>query len=368
MILVTGGAGFIGSHLVDFLLKEGYRVRVLDSFHPQVHPRKPSYLNERAEYVEGDIRDRKLLEEVLKDVEGIFHFSARVGVGQSMYQIEDYLDSNVRGTGTLLDVLVNSSHRVKKLVVASSMSIYGEGVYECCRCGKVYPEGRREEDLKEGIWEVRCPHCLNFVKPLPTPEDKPLHSTSIYAQSKKFQEEICLLVGKIYGIPVVALRFFNVFGSRQFLSNPYTGVVAIFLSRILNGHPPVIFEDGKQTRDFIHVRDVVRACYLAYIKEEANFLSLNVGRGEPVEIKEIARILQRMVKKEVGMEIKGRYRKGDVRHCYADTTLIQERLSFKPCIGLEEGMEEIIPWMQKEIVEDHLPKALKELEERGLIE
>ena len=367
MILVTGGAGFIGSHLVDLLIKEGFKVRVVDNFHPQVHPEKPSYLNPDAEYVEGDVRDKRLMENVLEGVEVIFHFASRVGVGQSMYEIEDYVDANLRGTGVLLDLLANTPHKVKKLIVASSMSIYGEGAYRCKNCGVVYPERRNEEDLEKGVWEVRCPGCGEFLTPIPTPENKPLYSSSIYAQTKKYQEEMCLLIGKTYGIPVVSLRFFNVFGSRQSLSNPYTGVVAIFLSRILSGNPPVIFEDGNQTRDFIHVKDVVYACYLALMKEEANYEIINLGRGEGVKIKDISSILQTLVKREVGEEITGRYRKGDVRHCFADITKLKEKLGFTPKITLEEGMEELLPWMEKEKVRDYFAHALKEMEERGLV-
>ena len=367
MILVTGGAGFIGSHLVDLLIKEGFKVRVVDNFHPQVHPEKPSYLNPEAEYVEGDVRDRRLMESILEGVEGIFHFASRVGVGQSMYEIEDYVDANLRGTGVLLDLLANTPHKVRKLIVASSMSIYGEGAYRCKNCGVVYPERRNEEDLEKGVWEVKCPNCGEFLTPIPTPEDKPLYSSSIYAQTKKYQEEMCLLIGKTYGIPVVSLRFFNVFGSRQSLSNPYTGVVAIFLSRILSGNPPVIFEDGNQTRDFIHVKDVVYGCYLALMKEEANYEIINLGRGEGVKIKDISSILQTLLKREVGEEITGRYRKGDVRHCFADITKLKEKLGFTPKITLEEGMEELLPWMEKEKVRDYFARVLKEMEERGLV-
>jgi len=367
-VLITGGAGFIGSHLVDLLIEKGYQVRVLDSFHPQVHRERPTYLNPSCEYIEGDIRDRRLLSSLIAEAEGIFHFASRVGVGQSMYQVEEYVDENVRGTSVLLDILANEKHNIQKLVVASSMSIYGEGAYKCERCGVIYPVEREENDLRERIWELKCPDCNTTVEPIPTSEDKPLHPTSIYAQTKRDQEEMSLLIGKTYGIPTVALRFFNVFGSRQALSNPYTGVVAIFSSRIMNGNPPVIFEDGKQTRDFIHVKDVAEACFLSYEKEEANFQVFNVGRGKPVSIREISRLLQKILKKEVGEEITGRFRKGDIRHCIADISKLKKLLSFEPHYSLEEGMEELLYWMQKEKPEDNLLQALQELKGRRLVE
>jgi len=367
-VLVTGGAGFIGSHLVDLLVEEGYQVKTLDSFHTQVHKEKPTYLNPACEYIEGDIRDRKLLSSLVADVEGIFHLASRVGVGQSMYQIEEYVDENVRGTAVLLDILANEKHNIKKLVVASSMSIYGEGAYNCDACGVVYPVEREVSDLRQGMWEMKCPHCKAVVHPIPTPENKPLCPTSIYAQTKRDQEEMCLLIGKTYGIPTVALRFFNVFGSRQALSNPYTGVVAIFSSRIINGNPPIIFEDGKQTRDFIHVKDIAKACFLSYEKEEADYQVFNLGRGKPVSIGEISRLLQKILKKEVGEEITGRFRKGDIRHCIADIAKLKKFLSFEPRYSLEEGMEELLYWMQNEQPEDNILKALQELEGRRLVE
>ena len=366
-VLVTGGAGFIGSHLVDLLVERKYKVIVFDSFYPQVHRKKPTYLNASAEYVKGDIRDREILSSIIKKVDGIFHLASRVGVGQSMYKIEDYVNVNIRGTSTLLDILVNEKHNVKKLVVASSMSVYGEGAYKCEKCGIVYPESRKEEDIEKGIWEMRCPKCGDFALPIPTSENKPLYPTSIYSRTKKEQEKMSLLIGKTYGIPTVALRFFNVFGPRQSLSNPYTGVIAIFSSRILNNRPPIIFEDGKQTRDFIYVKDVAETCLLSYEKEEANFQIFNVGRGKPISIIEISHMLQKVLGKNTGEEITGKYRKGDTRHCFADAIKIKKFLSFSPHYTFEEGLEELVGWMKKEEVEDFTPNAIKELKEKKLI-
>jgi len=263
-VLVTGGAGFIGSHLVDALVQRGHVVRILDTFDPQVHgSMRSDYLNPNAEYLEGDVRDRAMLRRALRGIDVVFHEAAAVGVGQSMYEIERYVSANALGTATLLDVIVNDRAPITKLIVASSMSIYGEGQYRCAACGTVYPALRSDEQLKGRQWEMACPRCHLSATPDLTPEDKPLMPTSVYAVSKRDQEELCLSVGRSYRIPTVALRYFNVYGTRQALSNPYTGVCAIFSARIKNGNPPMIFEDGRQSRDFTHVSDIVAANLLA---------------------------------------------------------------------------------------------------------
>jgi len=319
-ILVMGGAGFIGSHLVDALVTQGHRVRAFDNLEPQVHGglrewgKWPDYCNPDAEYVLGDGRDRQALRKAMQDVEVIFHLAAAVGVGQSMYEIERYVDANTCGTAVLLDILANDASirsRVRKLIVASSMSIYGEGKYECPVHGVVYPRLRSSEQLATGDWELHClvpvaspksqvagrksqvanRTCGLSLMPLPTDEEKPLFPTSIYAITKKDQEEMCLAVGRAYGIPTVALRYFNVYGSRQALSNPYTGVAAIFSSRLLNGKPPVIFEDGLQSRDFVHVSDIVQANLLAMERDEADYDVFNVGTGRAMTILDVANAL-----------------------------------------------------------------------------
>ncbi|HPJ73102.1 MAG TPA: SDR family NAD(P)-dependent oxidoreductase, partial [bacterium] len=254
-ILVTGGAGFIGSFIVDALVREGHRVRIFDNIEPQVHPggKAPDYLNPEAEFVRADVRDYEALARAVEDVEIVFHEAAMVGVGQSMYQISRYMEVNTLGTANLLDILVNRPNRVRKLIVPSSMSTYGEGAYRCAACGIVSPPLRTEEQMASGDWEVHCPVCGAVAVPVPTPETKLQEINSIYALAKKDQEEMVLNIGVTYRIPVVALRYFNVFGPRQSLSNPYTGVAAIFMSRLKNDHPPVVFEDGLQSRDFISV-------------------------------------------------------------------------------------------------------------------
>lgn len=368
-ILAIGGMGFIGSHTVELLLEKGHAVRILDNLEPQAHDarQKPLEYNEDVEFVRGEVQNRKTLLGSLEGVDAVLHFAAAVGVGQSMYQIEKYVECNTRGTAMLLDVLVNESNRVKKLIVASSMSIYGEGKYSCEDCGVVYPRLRGEAQLKNKEWEPQCPNCGKSVSPLPTDEDKPLMPTSIYAQTKRHQEEMCLLVGRTYGIPTVALRYFNVYGSGQALSNPYTGVCAIFLSRILNGNSPHIFEDGGQTRDFVHVRDIAEANVLALKKNRVDYMTVNIGLGKPTSIKQVAELVN-FHHANVIPHISNRYRKGDIRHCYADITRAEKCLDYKPMVALKEGFREFIEWAEVHSlgVVDSFEKAMRELEEKNL--
>jgi dTDP-L-rhamnose 4-epimerase len=367
-VLVTGGAGFIGSHLVDGLVKRNYEVIVIDSIDKQVHTDGiPDYINLKARYIFEDIRKKKILEEIVKEVDYIFHFAAKVGVGQSQYQIREYVDVNITGTANLLDILVNKKNNVKKLIVASSMSIYGEGLYKCEKCGNVKPELRNFKEEKIDDWEPKCPFCNGNITPVPTPENLQIIPNSIYAITKKEQEEMSLLIGKTYNIPVVSLRFFNVYGPRQSLSNPYTGVCAIFLSRIKNDKPPVIFEDGLQTRDFIWVGDIVRACILSMEKESANYEIFNVGSGKPISIVEIANLLIKLLGKDLKPEITYKFRKGDVRHCYADISKIKEKIGFEPETTLEEGLKKLIEWAKERKAVDKFEKAHKELKKKGLV-
>lgn len=362
-VLVTGGAGFIGSHIVDRLISEGDRVTVLDNLHPQVHPtrKRPAYLHPRAQFIRGDVRDRKILGEILPKVDAVFHKAARVGVGQSMYEIEEYVDVNVRGTALLLELLSTRKHHVRKLVVASSMSIYGEGTYDCPVCGLRFDADRNIRDLKNGIYEPRCAQHRVRLKPRPTPECKPLVPTSIYASTKRDQEEMCLMIGKAYGIPTVALRYFNVYGPRQALSNPYTGVLAIFSARLLNNRAPVIFEDGRQTRDFVHVRDIAGANEMALRSSKADGMALNVGTGIPRSIGSIAGDLAKAMGKKISEKIMGEYRVGDIRHCVADTHLIRKTLGWKPGIRWEDGLEEYVGYIGIETAKDLVPRAISEL-------
>jgi len=370
-VLVTGGAGFIGSHLVDALIEKGYQVRAFDNLEPQVHGTRqevPEYLNAEAELIIGDVRDRAALAKALDGIEIVFHCAAAVGVGQSMYEIHRYVEANTLGGANLLDILANEEHGVGKLVVASSMSIYGEGKYECDDCGVAYPHLRSDEQLREREWEMRCPHCGREMRPLPTDEDKPLYPSSIYAVTKRDHEEMFLCFGRAYKIPTVALRFFNVYGTRQALSNPYTGVAAIFSARILNGEPPVVYEDGLQSRDFIHVRDVVRASLLAMQREEADYEVFNVGTGRPLTILQMAHVLiDNLADGQMEPEIAGRYRRGDIRHCFADIRKIGDRLGFVPQVSFDDGIPDLTDWVREQEVVDGFDRVAKELADKSLV-
>ncbi len=372
-ILVTGGAGFIGSHTVDLLIEQGYEAIILDNLEPQVHgkqPAKPDYINEEAVFIQHDIQDHAFLDKAISEVDAVIHLAALVGVGQSMYQIKRYINANTQATAVVLDILTKQEHHVKKLIVASSMSIYGEGKYRCRKCQtEAYPDLRNEEQLRRQRWNQTCPGCGSPLKPVPTDEDKPLMPTSIYAQSKRHQEEMCLLIGKTYGIPTVALRYFNVYGSRQSLSNPYTGACAIFTSRILNNKSPYIFEDGNQTRDFIHAKDIAKANLNALEHARADYKAINIGTGKPITIVKLAETLVKLYSKpHLKPHISNEYRKGDIRHCYADITRAQKLLNFKPTVSLQEGLTELSQWAKTHDwgATDLFEKALKELKEKHL--
>lgn len=367
-ILITGGAGFVGSHLADELVKRGYEVRIFDNLDPQVHGdsrERPAYLNKNCQFIKGDVRDGEAFKEAIQGMDAVYHLAAAVGVGQSMYQIKKYIEVNTLGTAVLLELLVNTKNKVRKLVIASSMSIYGEGSYKCKGCGLVYPKLRAVKQLKQKDWQMRCPCCGKKTEPLPTPEDKPLYPNSIYALSKRDQEEQCLIVGRTYKIPTVALRYFNIYGSRQSLSNPYTGVAAIFSSRIKNRHSPLIYEDGLQSRDFIHVSDIVQANLLALVNPAADYQVLNVGRGKSTSILKVAEILIKLYKSKVTPQVVNKYRAGDIRHCYADISRIR-KLGFSPRVSLEEGFKELMEWGKGVNAEDKTEKASSELKNKGL--
>lgn len=368
-ILVTGGCGFIGSHLVDRLILQGHKVRVYDLLEPQVHQGKmPSYLNKGAEYIFADVRDKDNLKKALRGIEAVVHYASQVGMSQSMYQIQRFIDHNCLGTSVLLDLIVNTKNRVKKIVVASSNTIYGEGAYECKKCGRVYPEIRNKFQLKRRDFQIHCPKCKHKVLPIATSEDKPLAPSTIYASTKRIQEEMCLMISTAYRIPVVSLRYFNVYGPRQSLSNPYTGVSAIFLSRVKNNRAPLIFEDGRQSRDFVHVQDIVQATILAIRKKEADYDVFNVGTGTPVSILDMAKIIISVCKKKITPRVLKKSRAGDIRHCFADISKIQHRLGFKIKISQKEGIRDLIHWSQTQEAYDLSQKAQKELKIRGLSE
>jgi len=367
-ILVTGGAGFIGSHLTDALIERGHAVRVLDLLVPQVHADgKPQYVNPNAEFMYGDVCDPQVVSKALDGIDAVFHEAAEVGVGQSMYEIDRYVRANDMGTGVLLQQLLTVKDRIKKLVVASSMSIYGEGSYSCSNCGAVYPQLRPTEQLLDRRWEMECPTCKTVLHPTPTNEDKPLFPTSIYAITKQDQEQFCLVTGRTYGIPTVALRYFNVYGPRQALSNPYTGVCAIFSARLLNDERPWIFEDGKQTRDFVHVSDIVQANLRALESNGADYQAVNVGTGRATSVRQVADLLAQGLGKKIEPVIVAKYREGDIRHCVADITRAQTRLGYAPRVSLEDGIPELLKWVREQTAEDRVSKATAELETHQLV-
>jgi dTDP-L-rhamnose 4-epimerase len=368
-VLITGGAGFIGSHLADLLLGEGHAVRALDSLDPQVHREgeRPDYLDSEVELVNADVRDRDAVRRALDGVDTVVHFAAAVGVGQSMYEIERYTSINAIGAAVLLEEVVERRDAVRKLLVASSMSIYGEGQYRHPRTGEtgLAPGLRPEGQLAARRWEVLANDGAE-LEPEPTAETKPLRPTSIYAINKRDHEEMTLAVGAAYGIPAVALRFFNVYGARQALSNPYTGVAAIFASRLLNDRAPLVFEDGRQTRDFIDVRDIVRCCSLALTSDKADGLAVNVGTGRPTSVLDVARVIAEGLGKQIEPEIVNQYRAGDIRHCYADPRLAEEVLGFRAEIAFEDGMQDLLEWLETQEAADSVDAAREALVARGL--
>lgn len=346
-VLVTGGAGFIGSHLVDALIELGYGVRVFDNLEPQVHGLnldKPDYINPEAEFVKGDVRFINRLEKAMTDVDIIFHEASAVGSGQSFFKISKYVAVNSLGTANLLQILINKKIRIKKLIVASSMSIYGEGKYLCSRCGVVYPPLRSTHQMKLGLWEMKCPNCSANVVPLPIDEEKPLAPTTIYGITKRDQEDLTMTVARAFNIPAICLRYFTVYGPRQSLSNPYAGIFAIFVSRILDGESPPIFEDGLETRDFIHVKDVVKANILA-LESNINEGIFNVGTGSPTSILSLANMLIRKMDSKVIPVLSGKFRPGEVRHGFADNSKIAKRLGFQPSVKIEDGISDQIHWL-----------------------
>ena len=364
--LITGGGGFIGAHVANELLRAGDHVRALDSLVPQVHGsvERPDYLNHDVELVVGDVRDGDVVRKALAGVDRVVHFAARVGVGQSMYEIAEYTSVNAVGTGVLLEALLDSP--VERLVVASSMSVYGEGLYVDDEGTAVTALARRREDLQNGKWEPSGPRG-QALTPVPTPETKPPSLSSVYALNKFDQERLCLMFGEAYQVPTTALRFFNVYGPWQALSNPYTGVLAIFASRLLNDRPPLIFEDGEQRRDFVSVHDVARACRLALTVRDAAGRVINVGSGQSVSVNEIAQRLGKILGKEqIEPEVTGKYRVGDIRHCFADISLANDVLNFVPKVDMDAGLTELAQWLEGQVAVDSVDAATSELASRGL--
>ena len=366
-VLITGGAGFIGSHVAATLLDAGYAVRLLDNLSPQVHGsdrERPSYLSADADLFIGDITDARAVERALRGADMVLHLAASVGVGQSMYDIEPYVRTNELGTAVLLQALTKLP--VERLVVASSMSIYGEGACRSAVGDIVAPPERSTSQLKRGDWQLHDTSGER-LEPIPTPETKQPALSSIYALNKYAQERMCLLTGRAYGIPTLALRFFNVYGPHQALSNPYTGVLAIFAARLLNRRPPLVFEDGLQRRDFVHVGDVAQACLLALESERCDDV-FNVGSGESRTILSVAHDLAAVMGcPELAPQVTGKFRVGDIRHCFADLKKSREQLGFAPRVRFADGLTELAGYLAGQIPDDQAEKATGELLQRGLV-
>ncbi|WP_071131779.1 SDR family NAD(P)-dependent oxidoreductase [Enterococcus timonensis] len=372
-VLITGGAGFIGSTIALKLLKKGYQVTVLDSLSPQIHGENPdnSELYQRIKgkvnFIKGDVRNRQDWEKALENQNIIVHLAAETGTGQSMYDIQKYVDINIGGTALLWDILTNKKTAVEKVVVASSRAIYGEGRYHCAKDGDVYPIERRDEDMAKGDFEVKCPICNGEVELVGTTEDSKIHPTSTYGLTKHTQEELSLMIGKSIGIPVVTYRYQNVYGPGQSLKNPYTGILSIFSTIIKNGNDINIFEDGLETRDFVYIDDVADATILGIEKEEANFHSFNVGTGEKTDVLTVAKTLIEKYGIPTEVKVSGNYRLGDIRHNFADISLIHNLLGFTPKVSFDEGIGHFADWVnQQEIEKDNYEASIAEMKEKGL--
>lgn len=362
-ILVTGGAGFIGSHTVDLLIEKGLDVSILDSLEKQVHQgKKPEYLNPEAEFILGDVTNLDVWKKSLEGVDIVIHLAAMTGIGQSMHQPSRYLSANVVGTARLYDTLVNNPEirrNVKKIVVASSKTIYGEGAYECKTHGVVYPGLRSEEQMQNRDWEVHCPICMEYVKPIKIKEEKPAQNLSVYALSKFATETLSLMYGNILGIPTTVFRYFSGYGPRQSLNNPYTGVCSIFLCRMKNNKPPIIYEDGKQVRDFIFVKDIAEANLLAVEKAQKTGV-YNIGTGIPTSIIEIAEMITGILGVDIEPIITQEYRIGDTRHDFSDISKAERELGFKPKWELKDGLKELVEWSETEEALDMFERADEE--------
>jgi dTDP-L-rhamnose 4-epimerase len=359
-VLITGGAGFIGSHIADALVARGDQVTLLDSLDPQVHPQPPTYVNPSARLVTGDVRNAEVVRSVLQGIDAVIHNAAAVGVGQSMYKIEHYVDVNCRGSAVLWEAILQTKS-IKKIIVASSMSVYGEGAYTDSK-------GRRlTESFSRGAGSFEI-HSRDgeALTPIPTDELKRLEPSSVYAITKRDQEEIFLSLGEAYGIPVTAFRYFNVIGSRQALSNPYTGVAAIFCSRLINGKAPLVFEDGNQLRDFVHVGDIVQANLLAL--DSSCVGVFNIGSGAPISIADLAREIAKAINLSIEPEISGKIRVGDIRHCYADISKAAQHLGYKPRYSIKDSVKELVSWLRTQSAEeDRVEISMRELGEAELL-
>tara|TARA_B100001094_G_scaffold66220_1_gene62352 strand:+ start:143 stop:1270 length:1128 start_codon:yes stop_codon:yes gene_type:complete len=371
-ILITGGAGFIGSRLCEKLFDQGNNITVLDNLSEQIHGNGESFLfnkiKDKCTFIKGDVRDKNDWAHAIKNQQIIIHLAAETGTGQSMYEIEKYTNVNVLGTSHMLEILANSNHNVKKIIVASSRSIYGEGKYNCEAHGVQYPSKRKEEDMKKGEFNPKCSMCNSTLNVLPTDEQSKIHPSSIYGINKQQQEQMVMIMGESLSISTVAFRYQNVYGPGQSLSNPYTGILSIFSTRILNGNNLDLYEDGEETRDFVYIEDVVDATILGIEKEEANGHVFNVGSGVSTRVIDVANTLKRLYNSENNITISGKFRLGDIRHNFADLSKLKDILGFTPKYNFERGITEFVNWVKtQEVMEDKYEKSIQQLKNKGLI-
>ena len=363
--LVTGGAGLIGSHVADLLVREGWRVRVLDNLEPNTHRRgKPSWINPKVEFIEGDIRDRETMAAALDKIDMVFHQAA---YGGYMPEISKYVHVNSLGTAQMLEIIREKNLSTQKIIVASSQAVYSEGAGICPKHGLVFPSARWVNQLRRGDWQVHCPTCGEITKSAPTPENAPVGGETVYGLTKVDQEKLVLLWGKQIGIPTVALRYSCTYGPRQSIFNPYTGVIAIFCTRLLNNLPPILYEDGEQTRDFSFVEDIARANQLAAETDRLDGFAVNVGSGEGTPIRRVAEILSRLLEIDIKPEARGEFRPGEMRHLTSDTKLVSAA-GYKPQVELEDGIGRYIDWIRSQSdIRDYFGEAEKILKSKGIV-
>ncbi|MBT5615343.1 MAG: NAD-dependent epimerase/dehydratase family protein [Flavobacteriales bacterium] len=372
-ILISGGAGFIGSNLTKKLVSKGYNITILDNLSKQIHGKDQkselyNSIKEISTFILGDVCNEEDWKKSLKGQDAVIHLAAETGTGQSMYEISRYNDVNILGTSHLLDFLANNKNSVKKLIIASSRSIYGEGKYKCENHGVVYPNDRIVSNMMKGKFDLFCDACGSELNLMPTDENSKIHPSSIYGITKQQQEQMTLLMGKSLGIPAVALRYQNVYGPGQSLSNPYTGILSIFSTRILNGNDIDIYEDGEESRDFVFIDDVVEATILALEKEEANHQIFNVGSGETTPVSQVANSLKKLYDSNVNISIGGSFRLGDIRHNYADLNKIKNLLGFTAKFDFQTGISRFADWVKTQgVKEDKYEQSLNELKNKGLI-
>jgi dTDP-L-rhamnose 4-epimerase len=374
-ILITGGAGFIGSNLSLKLIAKGYSVRVLDNLSKQIHGENPEKsivyqsVRERTDFIYGDIRDKDIWEKALKGIDVVVHLAAETGTGQSMYEIQKYTDTNITGTARLLDYITNNKHHLKKVIVASSRAIYGEGKYYCKNHGVVYPLVRKIEDMDKKDFEVKCPECNKKIFMLPTDEISKIHPTSVYGITKQIQEDLVLTCCRSFEIPTVAFRYQNVYGPGQSLKNPYTGILSIFSGLLLHNEKVNVFEDGMESRDFVYIDDVVNATIAGIETELSDCLSINVGTGISTNVLTVTKTLKQLYNSRSEIYVSGNYRLGDIRHNNADITVLKEKLKYQPIVYFEDGIKKFSEWVKTQEISDvslSYKKSLIEMKTKGL--